>query len=255
MKKLTSALSALVLISTMLASVSPTAYAADEVQAIQAKLNGYGCNAGYVDGIKGAQTTAAIKRFQLANPPLAADGIIGTTSTSPTYNKLINLAANYCVNLGMLGNSGTGARFVVSQTYNWVWKVDANNNILAQGGIIDNPVVDIANGLGLAKGTYTTCMKKPVSIDNVHGAYNLYNFVDFCSSTKIYKNTTYINGYGWLTDRGFHQIPVFISNGTRLHDENILGTNVQTSTACIRVSVAMSNAIYGTNLGAKVVVL
>jgi peptidoglycan hydrolase-like protein with peptidoglycan-binding domain len=227
----------------------------DIPELIQAKLNSLGCNAGGVDGVIGQGTTAAIKRFQAANPPLTVDGGIGFSDASPTFAALMSDNARYCVNLP--ADSGTGARIVVSQAYNWVWIVAADGvTVRAQGGIIDNPVVNIAEGKGLAKGVYSTCDRSNPSVDTVHGIYYLYNFTDLCSPTNMYEQPANYNmgSAGWKTDRGFHQVPVYIDSGLSMHDEDILGTNVQTSTACIRVGKYISGEIYKMPLGTTVVV-
>jgi murein DD-endopeptidase MepM/ murein hydrolase activator NlpD len=69
----------------------------DEKKEIQTRLNELGCAAGVVDGIFGSQTSAAIRRFQVANPPLATDGVIGLTTSSQTYKALMGDYPNYCV--------------------------------------------------------------------------------------------------------------------------------------------------------------
>ena len=58
--------------------------AGGHVRAVQALLNGYGCDSGAVDGIFGGGTAGAVKRFQRA-AGLAADGIVGRD----TWGKLL----------------------------------------------------------------------------------------------------------------------------------------------------------------------
>lgn len=58
----------------------------DDVKALQILLNGMGFNCGTADGIFGAKTLAAVKKFQ-KKAGLSADGIVGTL----TWSKLLGV--------------------------------------------------------------------------------------------------------------------------------------------------------------------
>jgi len=55
-----------------------------EVKSLQILLNGYGCDCGKADGIFGAKTEAAVKKFQ-AGKKVSVDGIVGPV----TWGKLL----------------------------------------------------------------------------------------------------------------------------------------------------------------------
>ncbi|MEG1609105.1 MAG: spore cortex-lytic enzyme, partial [Clostridia bacterium] len=60
-----------------------------QVKTLQSKLNAWGYNAGKVDGIFGATTTAAVKKFQSKNK-LTADGIVGKSTAAALGLQLVD---------------------------------------------------------------------------------------------------------------------------------------------------------------------
>lgn len=200
-------------------------------KAAQTRLNQLGCTAGPVDGRVGAMTQAATVRFQSANRLYQSGQLAGTT-----YTRLMAATAKRCDVRPVPGATGGGRRIVISQGQNWVWLIDAWGKVVRQGGIIDNP-------LYLQPGTYRVgakCGRAAKIRRNTDGG-NLYlnNFVRFAPCGI-----------------GFHQIPTYKTSGAQIHADWLLGTNLRVSHGCIRLSKAMSEAVWYFTAGTtKVVVI
>lgn len=203
----------------MLASLSmPASAAGVDVAKWQRRLNELHCDAGPVDGKAGTWTRSAILRFQ------SRHGMIQTGAYgASTRNRLFATTAQRCDVRPVPARSGSGRRIVVSQKQNWVWLVAADNKVVAQGGIVDNPGE-------LHRGSYRT------------GSY--------CGrAARVEKNTS---GSLWLDDFvrfapcgfGFHRIPRYKSDGRQIHADHLLGTDLATSHGCIRLSAAMAHRIW-----------
>lgn len=82
----------------------------DILKNYQAKLKRLGFDPGPLDGRRGPKTTAAVKRFQTANPPLVVDGILGR-ATMAAIDRLADAKKRLA---GAGGVTGAGA--VVSTT-------------------------------------------------------------------------------------------------------------------------------------------
>jgi len=189
-------------------------------RADQARLNDLGCNAGPVDGVVGARTRSAILRFQ------SRHGWRQTGSlTRGQRSRLHATTARRCDRRPVPARSGTGRRIVLSQGQNWIWLVGPRGRVLAQGGIIDNPRV-------LAKGSYATrsyCGRAARIRWNTTatGSVHMQNFVRFAPCGI-----------------GFHRIPTWSVRGAQIHPNWYLGTNLDASHGCIRVTRAMSFRIW-----------
>lgn len=219
---------------TVLATVGitvPPGQASDWAERAQRRLNRLGCNAGPADGSIETRSRTAIIRFQAANG-LAQNGHLTDTTRKRLYaERQVRCDAR------PVAGKATGRRIVISQRQNYVWLVRSNGNVVAQGGMIDNPSV-------LARGTYRTGSKcgRPAKVRNnsdLSGELRLQNFVRFAPCGI-----------------GFHRIPQYWSNGAQIHPDFLLGTNYKESHGCIRVSRAMSFRIWDfASIGTKVVVV
>ncbi len=115
-----------------------------EVRNIQSRLSSWGYNPGPVDGIYGAKTEAAVKRFQ-RNNKLTPDGIAGpatlakiglpTGSSSGSYNSNVNLLARI-INGEARGESYTGQVAIAAVVLNRVKHSSFPNSI---AGVIYQP--------------------------------------------------------------------------------------------------------------------
>ncbi|HEU4949062.1 MAG TPA: L,D-transpeptidase family protein [Kribbella sp.] len=222
---------ALVVVAAAGTTLPADALTITQAKTAQARLNKLGCQSGPVDGRIGAMTRAATVRFQAANR-IAQSG----TLTSTTYSRLLGASARRCDLRPVPAGSGSGRRIVISQGQNWVWLVDATGKLVRNGGIIDNPTY-------LRPGTYYTGSKcgraGRIKRNTDGGRLYLNNFVRFAPCGI-----------------GFHQIPTYMSSGAQIHADWLLGTNYRESHGCIRVSKAMSEAIwYFTTSRTKVVVI
>lgn len=216
------------LLAAVLLGLVPSAPAA-AATGTQDRLNDLGCDAGPVDGVVGTHTRAAIMRFQSRHGWSMTGQLTSTQRT-----RLFSTSARRC-DRRPVPPSGTGRRIVVSQRQNWVWLVGSGGKVLAQGGIIDNPSV-------LPKGTWAT------------GSY--------CGrAARIKWNTTATRSV-WMENFvrfapcgiGFHRIPTYSVGGSQIHPDWYLGTNLDESHGCIRLSRAMSFRIWDFTEGRRTVV-
>lgn len=186
----------------------------------QRRLNELGCDAGPADGVVGAHTRSAVLRFQ------SRHGLRQTGSlTAAQRSRLHSTRARRCDRRPVLARTGSGRRIVISQHQNWVWLVGPAGRIVAQGGMIDNPGV-------LARGSYATqsyCGRAARIRWNTTATRSVYmeNFVRFAPCGI-----------------GFHRIPTYSVGGSQIHPNWYLGTNLDRSHGCIRVSRALSFHIW-----------
>ncbi|WP_223164286.1 L,D-transpeptidase family protein [Nocardioides mesophilus] len=191
--------------------VRGSATATTSAERAQLRLNDLGCDAGPVDGRIGTHTRAALTRFQAAND-LSQSG----TLSQATRQRLYADQQVPCDRRPVV-RSGTGRRVVISQHQNYVWLVDAKNRVVAEGGMVDNPGV-------LDAGRY--------AVGSACGR-----------AAKIRMNSD-LGGSLWLPyftrfapcGVGFHRVPVSKAGGTQIHPDWMLGTDLQESHGCIRLS-------------------
>jgi hypothetical protein len=207
---------------------APPAYAGAE--RAQRRLNQLGCDAGAVDGKVGPHTRSGVIRFQAANR-LPQGGSLDERTRRKLY------AANQvrCDRRPVI-RSGAGRRVVLSQRQNYVWLVRANGSVVAQGPAIDNPGV-------LGKGSYTVGSK--------------------CGRAAKIRMNSSASGSMWLPHFtrfapcgvGFHRIPLSKSSGNQIHADWVLGTDMQRSAGCVRLSRRMAARLWDfATIGTRVVV-
>jgi hypothetical protein len=220
---------ALVLLLAVAVLAPAPAHAAGTEQA-QRRLNQLGCDAGRGDGHLGPHTRSAIIRFQAANR-LGQSGRLDRATRSR-----LNGARQVRCDRRPVVRSGSGRRVVISQRQNYVWLVRDGGGVVAQGPVIDNPGV-------LGKGSYRV------------GSH--------CGrAAKIRMNSSSIGSW-WLPHFtrfapcgvGFHRIPLSKSTGNQMHADWLLGTNMQRSAGCVRLSRGMAARIWDfATVGTRVVV-
>ncbi len=209
-------LGAMALLAPML--IAAPASATPAVAAAQRRLNDLHCNAGPADGHVGTWTRSAVLRFQ-SRHGLRQSGRFDV----PTRKRLWATTAQRCDVRPLPPSSGAGRRIVLSQAQNWIWLVDAKGQVVAQGGIVDNPGV-------LRKGTFSTgsyCGRAARVVKNRSGSLWLDRFVRFAPCGI-----------------GFHRIPRSMSSGRQIHSDSLLGTNLARSHGCIRLSSAMAKRLW-----------
>jgi hypothetical protein len=226
---MTVALALVAMLATTLGMLTAPADASTaSVKKWQTRLNALHCDAGPADGKSGTWTRSAILRFQ-SRHALAQTGSVNAA----TRTRLFAANAQRCDVRRVPARSGSGRRIVLSQKQNWVWVIGAKNQVLRQGGIVDNPGA-------LHKGTYRTgsyCGRAARVKRNSSGSLWLDHFVRFAPC-----------GFG------FHRIPRAMSNGRQIHADNLLGTNLAQSHGCIRLSASMATRIWNfTSSGTTVV--
>jgi putative peptidoglycan binding protein/L,D-transpeptidase-like protein len=220
----------LVGLTVLTAGPGEAASAGTSTSRAQRQLSSLGCAVGPVDGRAGLRTRAALVRFQSANH-LRRSGAL----TTGTTRRLADDTAVRCDRRPVV-RSGSGRRVVISQRQNYLWLVAATGEVLAQGGMVDNPAV-------LRRGTYRSgshCGRAARIRNNsdASGRLRLHNFVRFAPCGV-----------------GFHQIPQYRSTGAQIHRDYLLGTDYRVSHGCIRLSGTMSAKIWRFVVpGTKVVV-
>ena len=209
--------------------LAPTATAGQAwVERMQRRLNTLHCDAGPADGTIDDRTRAGLVRFQ-SRHRLAQTAKLDDA----TRDRLYSERARPCHHRPVPTRTGTGRRIVISQRQNWVWLVGPQGGVVAQGGIIDNPSV-------LKPGSYRT------------GSY--------CGrAARIKRNSTpsgtlYLDNFVRFAPCGigFHRIPRYVSNGRQIHADWLLGTNFRESHGCVRLSRAMSLAVWEFTAGPSV---
>lgn len=212
------------------AAAPAAAQASAGVERAQKRLNALHCNAGPVDGSFGTWTKAAVIRFQ-SRHGFAQNGSLDRTTT----NRLYSTRARRCDRRPVPSSTGSGRRIVLARKQNWLWLVRADGSVAAQGGVIDNP--------NMPPGTYRTgsyCGRAARIRLNRDESKTLYldNFVRWAPC-----------GFG------FHQIPRYVSNGRQIHADYILGTNLQESHGCVRMSRGLSLRVWDFSVNPTKVVL
>lgn len=186
--------------------VSPSAGALPDDAARLKKL---GCFIG-APSAAGVGLQAATIRFQAANG-LDQSGRI----TARTAKRLAAERAVACDERPVPKRAGSGRRIVMSQGQNWIWLVEADGSVAAQGGVVDND--------WLPQRRYVTgeqCGKPGRSRyrSDLTGALSIDYFVRFHDCIV-----------------GFHQIPVSKRTGEQIHPDYLAGTDLSKSRGCIRL--------------------
>ncbi|WP_395695358.1 peptidoglycan-binding protein [Nocardioides sp.] len=217
---LTAALVSLGLLTGALATGSSAVAAEDWVVTAQRALNALHCDAGPADGRIGPHTRSAVLRFQ------SRVGITRTGRLDETTRQRLRADdAPRCDARPVPARSGSGRRIVVSQQQDWVWLVGPRGQVLAQGGMVDNPSV-------LRPGSYAT------------GSY--------CGRAARIKRNQSTSGDVWLDDFvrfapcgiGFHRIPRSKATGRQIHADWVLGTDLAVSHGCVRLSRALAHRVW-----------
>ncbi|WP_240617136.1 L,D-transpeptidase family protein [Nocardioides speluncae] len=212
------------------AQASAQASASAGIKRAQKRLNTLRCSAGPVDGSFGTWTKSAVIRFQ-SRHGFAQNGRLDRV----TVNRLYSTKARRCNVRPVPSGTGTGRRIVLARKQNWLWLVRADGTVAAQGGVVDNP--------NMPPGTYRTgsycgrAARIKLNRDNSKTLW-LDNFVRWAPC-----------GFG------FHGIPRYISNGAPIHADYILGTNLNESHGCVRMSKALSQRVWDFTERATKVVL
>lgn len=202
----------------------------DGVTLAQRRLAELGCAPGPADAAVDARTRAGVVRFQAANRMRQSGRLSGATR-----DRLATAHPVRCDRRPVVA-SGTGRRVVVSQHQNYVWLVRADGRVVAQGGAVDNPRV-------LSPGRYRVGSE--------------------CGrSARIRMNTSY-DGVEWLPyfvrfapcGVGFHRIPLHKGTGEQIHPDWLLGTNLDRSAGCVRLSRSLAHRVWDfAGVGTRVVV-
>lgn len=212
------------LAAIVLVVVAPPAVAADEwIVKAQKRLNALGCQAGPADGELDARTRSAVIRFQ-SRHGRAQSGRLDERTRQKLYAEG-RREASRCDRRPVPGHTGRGRRIVISQRQNWVWLVGPAGRVVAQGGMIDNPGV-LHRGAH-ATGSYCGRAARIRLNQSTGGSVWLDNFVRFAPCGI-----------------GFHRIPRSKANGTQIHPDWLLGTNLARSHGCIRLSRELSRRVW-----------
>jgi len=184
------------------------------------RLNALHCDAGRADGRLDPHTRSAVVRFQ-SRTGLRQTGRLSARTRRHLYAE----DAPRCDQRPVPRHSGQGRRIVVSQQQNWVWLVGAGGRVVAEGGMVDNPRV-------LHRGSHAT------------GSY--------CGRGARIRLNQAVSGTLWLDDFvrfapcgiGFHRIPRWKSNDRQMHPDWFLGTDLDTSHGCIRLSRELAQKVW-----------
>jgi lipoprotein-anchoring transpeptidase ErfK/SrfK len=187
-------------------------------QTAAGKLRTVGCFIGGAQS-SGVRMEAALIRFQAANW-MPQSGRL----TKATLQRLDSPKAVHCNQRPVPSHTGNGRRIVMSQGQNWLWVVNADGTVRAQGGVVDND--------WLPQATYTTGAQcgKP--------ARSRYR-TDRSGGLEI-------DWFVRLTDCivGFHAIPVSKRTGRPIHPDFYVGTDLSKSHGCIRMMTRLIKEVY-----------
>jgi peptidoglycan hydrolase-like protein with peptidoglycan-binding domain len=190
------------------------------VERAQKRLDDLHCGPGRPDGRLDDRTRSAIIRFQ-SRHHLPVNGHL----TDVTRTRLYADDAHRCDVRPVPRGSGSGRRIVISQRQNWVWLVGPRGQVQAQQGMVDWPSA-LSKGWH-ATGSYCGRPARVQRNSSVSGTLWLMNFVRFAPCGV-----------------GFHRIPIYKSTGRQMHPDWYLGTNLDQSHGCIRLSREMSRRVW-----------
>ncbi len=203
------------------ASAPPSGSAASPAAVrLQQRLNALGCDAGRADGRADRHRRTAVIRFQAA-AHLEQTGHLDRR----TRARLTGAKPPRCDARPVPAHSGSGRRIVVSQRQNYVWLVGPRGGVAAQGPMVDNTRV-------LRPGKHAV------------GSY--------CGrAARIKRNQDYGGGL-WLDDFvrfapcgiGFHRVPRHKSDGRQIHPDWLLGTDLEESHGCLRLSKQLADRVW-----------
>lgn len=198
-------------------------------RATQRRLNALGCDAGRPDGRLDRQVRSAVIRLQ------SRHGLRQTGRLDPTTRRTLGTTTQRCDVRPVPTGSGEGRRLVISQQQNWVWLVTADGRVRAQGGMVDDPSL-------LSPGRYVTgsYCGRPARVRlnrDLTLREHLDHFVRFAPC-----------GFA------FHRIPRWISTGRQIHPDWYLGTDLDRSAGCARLSAALARQVWDFTAGPPTVV-
>ncbi len=201
------------------AQAQPQAQAASAAAKVaKGQLRDLGCFIGPARA-QGPRFQTALIRFQAANGMRQSGDLTGATQ-----KRLSKETAIACDDRPVPSRTGKGRRIVMSQGQNWIWMVNADGSVAAQGGVVDND--------WLPQDVYYTgaqCGKPARSRyrSDRSGALRIDWFVRFHDCIV-----------------GFHQIPVSKRTGQPIHPDYYVGTDLSKSAGCIRMPVPVIKRLY-----------
>lgn len=210
----------LVLASTLL--TTPAEAARSTVEDSQRVLNSLRCQAGSADGRRDTKLRAAVIRFQ-SRHALRQTGRLDRPTRMRLHRSTERLGR--CDARPLPARSGGGRRIVVSQTEHWVWLVRADGKVAVQGPMIDNER-ELRPGRYVT-GSYCGRAARVLRNRDLSGRLLLDHFVRFAPC-----------GFG------FHGIPRRARGGDPIHAEWLLGTDLDRSHGCLRVSRSMERSVW-----------
>lgn len=184
----------------------------------KAQLDDLGCFIGPARA-QGPRLQTALIRFQAANGMTQSGRL-----TKATAKRLRAEDAIACDDRPVPPRTGKGRRIVMSQGQNWLWLVEADGSVKAQGGIVDND--------WLPQEVYYTgaqCGKPARSRYRTDrsGGLQINYFVRFHDCIV-----------------GFHEIPVSKRTGQKIHPDHYAGTDLSKSAGCIRMPHPLIRHLY-----------
>lgn len=184
----------------------------------KAQLDDLGCFIGPARA-QGPRLQTALIRFQAANGMTQSGRL-----TKATAKRLRSDESIACDDRPVPPRTGKGRRIVMSQGQNWLWLVEADGSVKAQGGIVDND--------WLPQDVYYTgaqCGKPARSRYRTDrsGALQINYFVRFHDCIV-----------------GFHEIPVSRRTGQKIHPDHYAGTDLSKSHGCIRMPHPLIRHLY-----------
>jgi lipoprotein-anchoring transpeptidase ErfK/SrfK len=182
------------------------------------QLRRLGCFIGEASA-DGIRFETALIRFQAANGMTQSGDL-----TRATQRRLAKDKAVPCNDRPVPSHTGKGRRIVMSQGQNWLWVVNKNDKVVAQGGVVDND--------WLPQDTYRTgaqCGKPARSRYRTDrsGALEIDYFVRLTQCIV-----------------GMHEIPVSKRTGNPIHPDYYVGTDLSKSHGCIRMMTSLIKAVY-----------
>ena len=187
-------------------------------QVAKSQLRGLGCFIGPARA-QGPRLQTALIRFQAANGMTQSGRL-----TKATAKRLASEKAIACDDRPVPSGTGKGRRIVMSQGQNWLWLVEPDGSVKAQGGIVDND--------WLPQDVYYTgaqCGKPARSRYRTDrsGGLQINYFVRFHDCIV-----------------GFHEIPVSKRTGQKIHPDHFAGTDLSKSAGCIRMPHPLIRHLY-----------